>query len=220
MQLQQFEEQLSSVTSEFDNAIAKSPHDDGSGVLNRTEEADFQMRCVSAIVRASGKNSEYAAQACKFGGESGQPNIYRLSRQMGVAKALLADIKNGYLQSAVELIRGDVFGDYLEMADYLLQQEFKDAAAVLCGGTLEAHIKNLCCRYDIPQDSAGKRVSIDRLNAELTKAGAYSTIEQKSVTAWLALRNHAAHGEYGEYSIDQVVLFVEGVRSFLSRNPA
>ena len=59
-----------------------------------------------------------------------------------------------------------------------------------------------------------------RMNSELTKAEAYSKLDQKSVTAWLDLRNKAAHGKYDEYDLKQVALLNQGVRDFISRNPA
>lgn len=45
-------------------------------------------------------------------------------------------------------------------------------------------------------------------------------LEQKSVTAWLDLRNKAAHGEYSEYNENQVKQLIIGVRDFIVRNPA
>ena len=53
------------------------------------------------------------------------------------------------------------------------------------------------------------------LNADLVKAGAYGVLEQKNVTAWLDLRNRAAHGKYDEYSIEQVNLMYQGVLNFI-----
>ncbi len=43
---------------------------------------------------------------------------------------------------------------------------------------------------------------------------------QKNVTAWLDLRNKAAHGEYGKYEADQVGLMIDGIRDFITRHPA
>jgi hypothetical protein len=58
------------------------------------------------------------------------------------------------------------------------------------------------------------------MNADLASAGVYTKLDQKSVTAWLDLRNKAAHGEYAKYSQEQVGLLVSGVRDFIARNPA
>ena len=58
------------------------------------------------------------------------------------------------------------------------------------------------------------------LNAELIKSNAYSKLDQKNVTAWLGLRNSAAHGCYTDYDKQQVSLLISSIRDFLTRNPA
>ena len=61
---------------------------------------------------------------------------------------------------------------------------------------------------------------VETLNAELKKAGVYETLDQKNVTAWYDLRTKAAHGKYKEYNKEQVDLMVQGIRGFITRNPA
>jgi len=58
------------------------------------------------------------------------------------------------------------------------------------------------------------------MNADLSRSGAYNVLDQKNVTAWLDLRNKAAHGHFSEYGLDQVELVLQGVRQFVSRLPA
>lgn len=53
----------------------------------------------------------------------------------------------------------------------------------------------------------------DVLNADLCKVGAYNKMEQKNVTAWLDLRNKAAHGHYAEYDQAHVESLVRDVRA-------
>ena len=60
----------------------------------------------------------------------------------------------------------------------------------------------------------------DAVNAELVKANAYSKLDQKNVTAWLDLRNKAAHGHYTEYQKEQVALMIDAIRDFITRCPA
>ena len=57
----------------------------------------------------------------------------------------------------------------------------------------------------------------DRLNADLAKAEVYSKLDQKQITAWLDLRNNAAHGKYGEYTEQQVNQLQSGVIEFMAR---
>jgi hypothetical protein len=140
--------------------------------------------------------------------------------QVGIVKSLLDDIRCGYLKSAEELIHGEVFSDFLEMADYLLANGYKDSAAIVTGSTLEAHLRQLAAKAGVDVELNGKPKKASQLNDELTKAGAYSKLDQKNVTAWLDLRNDAAHGHYEKYTKEQVGLLISGIRDFITRVPA
>ena len=110
------------------------------------------------------------------------------------------------------------------MAQHLINEGYKDAAAVIAGSPLEAHLRRLCLKSGIPCDVTSGASTVpkkaDRLNSELAQASSYSKLDQKNVTAWLDLRNKAAHGKYAEYELPQVNLLVAGVRDFITRNPA
>lgn len=140
---------------------------------------------------------------------------------LGVVKALRYDLSAGYLQSVVELVHAAVFANFLEMASHLQESGYKDAAAVICGSTLESHLRELCNKYGIAiLDTNGKPKKADLINADLTKANAYSGLDHKNVTAWLGLRNKAAHGDYAQYTSEQVALLISGVGDFMARTPA
>ncbi len=148
-----------------------------------------------------------------------------LSFSLSALKSLKVAYEKGYMQTLEELIHGDLFSDFLAQAEYLLESNFKDAAAVMAGGVLEEHLRKLCDKRAIRTtylDGAGKTKPkmIDAMNSELAKAGSYGKNEQKQVTAWAGIRNDAAHGDYGKYTGDQVELMVQGLRSFLSLHPA
>ena len=214
-----FEQQLAAIVSEYEQALASSEHSDASDFLSRTQVYDMRTRCVSAIERASGPTSSYCRSVEEFRKISTSSYDY-LSIEIGIARALLSDIRNGYMKSAEELLHSNLFDDYLEMSMHLLDSDYKDAAAVLAGGTLEVHLKNMCSKYGISTERNGKAKKADELNAELAKQKVYSKLDQKSVTAWLGLRNDAAHGNYSAYTKDQVSLLLQGVRDFITRHPA
>jgi hypothetical protein len=138
-------------------------------------------------------------------------------RLQGILRALRADYEAGRLQSFQELIHGDLFSDFLEMAEYFLQEGYKDPAAVIAGGVLEEHLRKLCGKQGVTIPAKPK---LDTMNADLAKARAYNKNDQKQVTAWAGLRNDAAHGNYKNYGDGEVKLMVAGIRDFLSRNPA
>ncbi len=182
-------------------------------------------RILNIIVRITGKDSEYYKQAIDIldNTKINRP-LERLYRLISVLTGLHEDLKAGYLKSFSELIHAEIFSDYIEMAEYLLEEGYKDPAAVITGSTLEEHLRKLCIKngIDIVTMSKGKLVpkKADTLNSELTKEGVYSKLELKSVLAWLDLRNKAAHGKYKEYDENQVKQMIMGVRDFIVRNPA
>lgn len=214
-----FKKQLNSVITEYEEARSKSQYSDASDVISNIQITDLQTRCIAAIERIAGKHSIYFEQAIEISKK--KTHVYNhVAEQIGVAKALLSDIENDYLISFEEIIHGDLFADYLEMSAHLEQNGYKDAAAVLAGSTLEAHLRQLCNKHGVATASGTKTKKADALNAELVNAQAYTKSDQKSVTAWLGIRNNAAHGNYNEYTRDQVKLLIDSIRDFIRRNPA
>jgi hypothetical protein len=143
----------------------------------------------------------------------------------GSVKTLRADYHMDRLSSFKELVHADVFADFLEMAEYLLDEEFKDPAAVLAGSVLEEHLRKLCEKNGVPVSSTDKRgklkpLMIDQLNIELVRKQVYGKVEQQQITAWASIRNQAAHGHYSEYDKAQVTLMLQGIRDFVARRPA
>jgi hypothetical protein len=57
------------------------------------------------------------------------------------------------------------------------------------------------------------------LNQELYKKNIIKKGEMMQITAWLDIRNNAAHGNYTEYNKQQVDLMVKGIRILISNNP-
>ena len=214
-----FKKQLEAVIAEYESALLQSIYNDASDVLSLTQVTDLQTRCIAAIERIVGRNSPYFRQIKAIGTEN--TNTWnQVASLIGVAKALLSDIQNDYLSSFEEILHGDMFSDFLEMAVHLVEKGYKDAAAVLAGSTLEIHIRKLCDKYGVTTTSDKNTKNADTLNADLVKADVYTKLDQKNVTAWLGLRNNAAHGNYSEYTMDQVKLFIDSIRNFIARYPA
>lgn len=214
-----FVQQLESVIKDYQTKRAASKYDDGSDVISNTEVRQLQIRAMAAIERVVGKGSVYFEKANAVLSEKAH-SYDHLASIIGITESLLFDVKAGYLKSLEELIHADVFSDFIEMSDHLNSSGYKDAAAVMAGSTLESHLKNLAVKHGVPIDISGKPKKADTINSDLVKANAYSKLDQKNVTAWLDLRNKAAHGNYAEYDKQQVSLLISSVRDFLTRNPA
>lgn len=142
-------------------------------------------------------------------------------RGVAILEAIRSEIAGGWLFTVKGLITAELFSDFLEMADHLQESGYKDPAAVMIGSVLEEHLRQLCVKHTIEtaEEKDGKLVpkKADRLNADLAKASVYTKLDQKQITAWLDLRNNAAHGKYDEYTGDQVSQFLSGVSGFMAR---
>lgn len=193
-----------------------------------TEIGAFGAAAVSAIENSTGRDSTYSQQArrcvddIEHGPASANPARFPSTlRLKGILDQVQPALMSGNLVSYEERIHGEVFGDFLEMADYLLNQGYKDAAAVIAGTALEEHLRVLCKKHSIPitfikgDEIQPKKAST--MNDDLKKANVYGGLEHKQINAWQDLRNKAAHGEYAAYDKQQVALLVQGVRDFIAK---
>ncbi len=213
-------EQIDALLSEIEPLVHVPEQGYGEWFRGNTREArEMRTRATAAVERLATASSTYASQAYETN-ESDQPDGWMIPRLAGILRALRADVQAGYMHSVEELVHADIFADFIEMADELVGKNYKDAAAVIVGSVLEEHLRKLSDRHDISTEQKGRPIKADTLNAALAKAGAYNKLSQKQVTAWLDLRNKAAHGQYEEYDGAQVEAMIRDVRSFMERHAA
>jgi hypothetical protein len=147
--------------------------------------------------------------------------IQDLQRRIGVLEAVSAAIQGGWYETTRALIAAELFDDFLEMAAHLVAEGYKDAAAVIAGTSLETHLRRLAPAWTVDVNgSKGEPKKAELLNAELHKTGAYTLSEQKQVTAWLGIRNDAAHGHYDKVLSGAVQVMIDGVIHFINVHPA
>jgi hypothetical protein len=209
--------QLNALLTEYDQLAKRARYPDLSDL--KSEIRVLANRLQAAIDRLTVPTSTHAQAADRQRGN--EYPATRLTELTGIATALRDDIAAGWLESVIELARADTYNDYLEMAEGLLGQLYKDAAAVIAGTSLEVHLRSLAAKHSVSlQAGNGSPKKADTINADLKKAGVYSGLEHKQVTAWLHLRNSAAHGQYADYTDTDVRQLIDGVRSFASKYPA
>ena len=127
-----------------------------------------------------------------------------------IFKAAREDYEGGYLFNVRALAKAEVLSDALSQAKELLHVGYKDLACVLARVALEAALKEISDKHGVEY---GK---LDRMNADLCKAGVYNMAKQKQITAWADIGNKAAHGEWGEYSANDARAMVEGVEALIA----
>lgn len=108
------------------------------------------------------------------------------------------------------MIQAEVFDTELEQAQEFLRLNYKVPAAVIAGVVLETTIRELCTRNQLPH---GK---LDKMNADLAKAGVYNGIVQKRITHLAAVRNSAAHGNDAEFKTYDVGAMIGEIEQFLA----
>jgi hypothetical protein len=185
--------------------------------------SEWRNQSVSFLTSILGQTHAYAVSfidRCK------DNHLSDTNYGVGILRAVREDVQAGYLVTLRELVHADVFSDFLEMAEYLMDEDhgYKDAAAVLAGGVLEEHLRQLYQRQtmsiEVQTANGTKPKKADTMNADLAAATVYNKNQQKIVTGWLGIRNSAAHAKYGEYTTEQVVSLIGGVRDFIARFPA
>jgi hypothetical protein len=59
-----------------------------------------------------------------------------------------------------------------------------------------------------------------QINDELYSNTTYSKLDHKNITAWIEIRNNAAHAHWDAYTDKNVEKMLMRVRDFILRNPA
>lgn len=214
-----FINQLNEITSVYENISRSAKYSDLSDQPAQVL-SNIISQSKAAVARIAGVNSEYYKDVVKI--LDANTDHYRLlsyktQNVIGVVYALKNDLSKGYLKSLHDIVQSEVFSEYIDMADHLALQKYKDPAAVLAGSTLETHLKELAKSNSIDIIVNDKPKKAATLNDELAKASVYTTAYQKQITAWLAIRNDAAHGNYDNYTIEQVKLMIDGIWQFMLR---
>lgn len=212
--------QIDAVLSRYRDLRRNSKYDDCSDHPKDTRTELLTLMCAT-IERFAEVKSHYVKSMRETLERLGDPvSSHHLPHIAGILQALRTAHENGYLVLVSELIHAEIFDDFLEMAEYLLSGSYKDAAAVIVGSVLEEHLRKLSAKHGIDcKEANGKPKKADSLNSDLAGQTVYSKLDQKSVTAWLAVRNNAAHGNYSAYQKEQVEMMLQGVRNFLTRVP-
>ncbi|CAH1386370.1 hypothetical protein [Candidatus Nitrotoga sp. M5] len=138
-----------------------------------------------------------------------------IDQSYGVLLSAKDDFENGALFEVKKLIEADLFDEFLEQAEHLLEANYYQASAVIAGSVLEDGLRKLCVGSAITLPDKPK---LDWMNAQLAKSGAYNKLTQKKITALADLRNSAAHGNWNEFESSDVISMIKDVRDFMERN--
>lgn len=203
---------------EMGDEILTTKHGPGAGVMGDAR-VDSQMAYQWAtsvqnlLVRIFGRESEHYTNFTK-----------QVDRQLtyspafcaqGILRAAKDDYENDYLFNVRQLIEAELFDNFLEQARHLYDSGYHQPAAVIAGCVLEDGLRKLCIANGLALSDKPK---LDQMNAELAKAGIYSKLTQKKLIAVADLRNRAAHGQWDQFSKDDVDEMIRSVRKFMEEH--
>ena len=146
-----------------------------------------------------------------------KPKAYHTNYEMlkelkAIFLAAKEDFEGGFMTSVRQLVQAEVFDTELDQARELLKGGYASAAAVIAGVVLETSMRNLC------KDAGIEPASLNKMNADLTKAGVYNLLIQKRITAMADIRNSAAHGHPDQFSPADVTDMISYVENFVSQH--
>jgi hypothetical protein len=169
------------------------------------------VKCKNLLSNSCGKDSaHYVAFIDAESSSLLYGNISSFQNTRAVFGAAQEDFEGGYLSTVRSLVQAEVFDTELEQAKELLNSGYFTAAAVVAGVVLETALRELCLRRQL---NAGK---LDKMNADLAKAGQYNSLAAKRVTALAATRNSAAHGKSDEFNEADVRAMVADVERYVA----
>jgi hypothetical protein len=184
---------------------------DGTPYIASDLILNWSVKVKSLLERACGEGSSHLRMFTKTEEQQGMgSNVERLNRMKAVFLAAKEDFEGGYLNSLRNLVQAEVFTSELEQAEELLKSGYATAAAVIAGVVLETTLRDLCSTHELEHGS------LNKMNDDLAKAGAYNATQKKRITALAAIRNSAAHGKPEEFTKDDVKGMVEDIERFLA----
>jgi hypothetical protein len=140
--------------------------------------------------------------------------VAQVQRGIGALIAARRSIEAGFLDSLESFVSGDIFSDFLEMADHLAGESYISPAASLSGAVLEDGLRRICKKNGIAFTTGD---GLANLNDKLAKGAIYNKIVHSQVDVWRQIRNDADHGHFGNYTAPQVRQMIDGIREFLAR---
>lgn len=205
---QQMEDALASQKAVFNRLLSKQEIE-----IESTTLLEWKVKARNLLSKACGLESEHFKEFLKHETPGMySTNLTTLEWLKAIFLAAREDYEGGYMRTTRSLVQAEVFDSELEQAKELHQAGFKSAAGVIAGIVLETSLRELCDRSGI------SHAKLDKMNADLAKAGVYNVLLQKRITALAGIRNAAAHGEPEKFGDQDVGDMIRDVERFIAEH--
>ena len=193
-------------------ATRHSRHGVGTVVHDCVDDGLFRQWHTSSLGFLNTLPSEYVYRD-EFKNHCRYSNYGDAQQGVAVLRSAKEDIEGGYLQKVETLVSASIFSDFLEMAEHLLDNGYKDPAASVIGAVLEDGLRRICIKNGI---TLKIKEDISSLNQKLAQNHVYNPLQQKQIQVWNDIRNNADHCHFDQYKLDDVTDMLKRVRSFLA----
>src|ERR1017187_2025636 len=189
--------------------------------LHFQRTTEWKTKCASLLVQvlpATHIHRKMADEFVSFNHRSSH------SAAVGALRAIKDDLERGFLDGLEVEIEAEMAADYMGQAEGLLSEGKAGKydhvpAAVLAGAILEKALRTLLGKNQPPiliTKSDGEPKTLSPMIDDLKKACVFNEAKAKQLRTWAAIRNHAAHGEFDQFTRADVEQMIPGISNFLA----
>jgi hypothetical protein len=170
--------------------------------------------CLNLLDKLSVTTNRFVTEFEECGKRGPGKKDVNLGASIGVIKAAREEYVRGFAVEYHLSVSAAIFGDLLSQAEYILDKNYLQAAAVIAGGALEEGLKSRVRSSNI---EIGPKDTILPVIHKLKDADVLNDFEAKKLEGVGHIRNEAARGGEFSYKPDDVRSMVNQVRDTLSR---
>ena len=176
------------------------------GMVSPGPYFEARTSALNLLRRIAGENNIYYHELANM--ERLNPGV-----MLAILRAAQTDYCEGFMVDAKLLVSAEVLTDILTQAEVLLDNDYKDAAAVIIRSVLEDGLRRICNANGI---SVSNRDGVAQLADKLVKNNSLTALQRKEIDANKQIGNDAAHARFDQYTADDVNRFREYVLRFLA----
>jgi len=130
----------------------------------------------------------------------------------------ILDVYNQLVKMNIPIKAETIFIDLEKAKKQIFENEDKDTGAKILRVVLEKILQKIAQLNQINiLNDKGKEIRISNLNNILYQNRVFTQVEWQENQTYLTIGNHAAHGEYDEYNLEQVKNFYKHVQSLIEK---
>ncbi len=190
--------------------------------LDNRRYTQWKTTCLALFEQVVSKGGELAGRVQAFNKAKATKPYVEFC--LGILEAFKGDFERGFFDSVATQIEAEIAADYMGAADRLLVEGHRGKfdhipAAVLAGAVLEKTLRSMCVQQQPPvavTTPTGEPKTLNPLIDDLKKANVFNELKAKQLRSWADIRNKAAHGEFDQFTRNDVEQMLQGIENFLA----